>query len=432
VQHDASGRYGLETRFSDNLGGHFAGGEWRADALHNTLATVTNGGTKAADALLTLHYDNGTKAYEMRQTLQPGGQMWVNFADLIHRRVADRKGNVLPADLTSATYDLQDLSPAPGSLLPSALALDSTSGYQAQPRLATCCGFLNPGWNPDAFDILEDGTDVFDIVAVDSCNETFYDIFDDFTDFSSGNAAIAQVTAGKETGVSPGVTTGYAYGEVWEGIGTNCAMVPVEVEAPITVAIPTSETTTLYGTYQYTEGSFVMTLNPGTGSYDGNYVTESNYATGTDTCYWPGANLANPPSVVGSTWTVGENGSAHNQYGVDSIGFNLTGVQYIQENGGWPRLLDFRFSPPVPKLWVPRSCVFCKGGYDAADSSVSSISSESLEPRAFTADGRVPALRNVREERGTHRDLPSAFKGWATRPACTAARSYARRHTSFR
>ena len=27
----------------------------------------------------------------------------------------------------------------------------------------------------------------------------------------------------------------------------------------------------------------------------------------------------------------------------------------------------FRFSLSVTKLWVPRPCVFCKGGYDAVD-----------------------------------------------------------------
>ncbi|HEY3615157.1 MAG TPA: hypothetical protein VGK96_00005, partial [Candidatus Sulfotelmatobacter sp.] len=26
------------------------------------------------------------------------------------------------------------------------------------------------------------------------------------------------------------------------------------------------------------------------------------------------------------------------------------------------------FLLPIPELWVPRPCVFCKGGYDAADS----------------------------------------------------------------
>jgi hypothetical protein len=26
------------------------------------------------------------------------------------------------------------------------------------------------------------------------------------------------------------------------------------------------------------------------------------------------------------------------------------------------------FLLPIPELWLPRPCVFCKGGYDAADS----------------------------------------------------------------
>ena len=34
--------------------------------------------------------------------------------------------------------------------------------------------------------------------------------------------------------------------------------------------------------------------------------------------------------------------------------------------GGWPSLCPLFFFP-TSKLWVPRPCVFCKGGYDAAD-----------------------------------------------------------------
>ena len=144
---------------------------------------------------------------------------------------------------------------------------------------------------------------------------------------------MATVSTKQVQGVGAGSTDAYASGEVEAGNGGYCTLVPAQAVAPVTVyGTPSSETTALYGTYQITEGSFVMTLNPGTYSYDGHYVTESNYATGTDTCYWPGANLTNPPSVLGSTWTVGENGSSHNQYGVDSIGFNSVGVNYIQQN----------------------------------------------------------------------------------------------------
>jgi hypothetical protein len=73
-----------------------------------------------------------------------------------------------------------------------------------------------------------------------------------------------------------------------------------------------------------------MSLNPGTSNYDGHWVEESDYSQGSNTCYWPGAQIPQYPSVQGSDWTVGENGSSHNQYGVDSIGFDYTGVNYIQ------------------------------------------------------------------------------------------------------
>ena len=44
------------------------------------------------------HFSSEQK-YEMQQTLQPGDQMWVNFADLIRRRVPDRK--------VTAVHDLE-------------------------------------------------------------------------------------------------------------------------------------------------------------------------------------------------------------------------------------------------------------------------------------------------------------------------------------
>jgi hypothetical protein len=51
----------------------------------------------------------------MRQTVQPGDQISIDVSELIRNRVADRKGNVLPADLTFGTYDVKDLNSDPGS-----------------------------------------------------------------------------------------------------------------------------------------------------------------------------------------------------------------------------------------------------------------------------------------------------------------------------
>jgi hypothetical protein len=238
--YDASGRYGLETRFSDNLGGHFVGGEWLADATHNTLAAVTNGGTKATDARLTLHYDNGQQKYEMQQTIQPGEQMWVNFADLIHHGVPDRKGNVLPADLNSATYDLQDLNPSPGSLMQGTLVLDNVWGNQVQPQLPECCGFPSPAWDPDSYEIGVGGVFPGYIEGVDECNDQLENISYDFSAWSSKNPAVAAVTTEQVQGVSPGFTTGSAGGWVLEGSGDICAERDVQVSVPITVQVPTA------------------------------------------------------------------------------------------------------------------------------------------------------------------------------------------------
>ena len=105
----------------------------RADVNHNALAAITNIGTKPTDALLTLHYDGGKKRYELQQTIAPGDQMWVNLNQLIRNRVPDRKGNVLPVDLQSVTYELRDLTPAGHGLIANAMALDSSFGSQATP-----------------------------------------------------------------------------------------------------------------------------------------------------------------------------------------------------------------------------------------------------------------------------------------------------------
>jgi hypothetical protein len=76
-----------------------------------------------------------------------------------------------------------------------------------------------------------------------------------------------------------------------------------------------------------------MTLNPTTCNYDNHNVDESSPQSGTNECWWPGAPITQNPVVVGSEWDVGQNGNGHDQYGLDSIGFNGSDVNYIQSNG---------------------------------------------------------------------------------------------------
>jgi len=185
--------------------------------------------------LLTLHYDNGEKKYELQRTIPPGEQMGLNFADLIHRRVADRKGRMLPADLASGTYDLRDLNPGKGGqLLGSELALDTTLGQQARPNILRCCGVDQPYFVPDIDEILFLQNSPLDVQALD-CTGTPVELSFDFNNWWSGDNSVAQVTYKNAYGAGPGLTTGYASGEVEVGNAGYCTLEPVQVQVPITV-----------------------------------------------------------------------------------------------------------------------------------------------------------------------------------------------------
>jgi hypothetical protein len=172
----------------------------------------------------------------MQQSLQPGDQMWANVAELIRNRVPDRKGNLLPADLTYGTYEIKDLSSGNGSLTEGSLALDKTWGNVIKPQGGTCCSYSGIGWNPDTFELVIDGTDFGDITGVDSCGGGNEDISPLFNSFASASAAIATVASpGTVSGVSAGTTTASATGVVFYGEGDYCTAREVEVTAPVTV-----------------------------------------------------------------------------------------------------------------------------------------------------------------------------------------------------
>ncbi len=235
---DSSGRYHLETKFSGDRGGSFAGGEWRADATHNEIVAITNVGAKATNALLTLHYDNGGKKYELQQIIQPSDQMWVNLTELIHNQVPDRNGDALPADVSSVTYDLQDLTPAGNSLTASTLAVNNTLGNQVIPDCPSCCGDSSVFFTPATVDCLVDGTCPLTVYGVNSCSGTDVNLDGDFPTWGSDNSSIATVTRGMVRGVAAGTTTAYAIGDVPDP-GVQACGCPlyheVQLNAPVTV-----------------------------------------------------------------------------------------------------------------------------------------------------------------------------------------------------
>jgi hypothetical protein len=239
---DSTWHYNLETKFSGGLGGHLVGGEWRTDATHNQIVAITNGGRRATDALLTLHYDSGEKKYELQQTIPPGDQMWVNVSDLIHNRVLDRKGRVLPVDVSAVTWDLRDLTPGGHSLTENDLGVDHAWGHQvvAGPACPDCCSLGSLGFSP-SFDNLPVGDeDTVEIAGVNSCTGVGENVTDDFGTWASEDAAIAKVSSAKVTGVSPGSTTGEAWGTIPVPGECACNLKLVEETLPITVQVPTS------------------------------------------------------------------------------------------------------------------------------------------------------------------------------------------------
>lgn len=70
-------------------------------------------------------------------------------------------------------------------------------------------------------------------------------------------------------------------------------------------------------------------------NFDGYYVQEVTTAPGTNSCYWSGSNLPQFPGVQGSQWSVGTVAGVpeHNHWGLDSIGWNLSDLDNIVQNG---------------------------------------------------------------------------------------------------
>jgi hypothetical protein len=235
---DCTGVYSAETKFVGGRGGRFAGGEWRTDAAHNHIAAITNVGSQATDALLTLHYNNGEKKYELQQSLAPGEQMWVNLEQLVRHRVADRSGNFLPVDVSAVTYDVHDLTPGGRSLIASDLAVDTAAG-QAVPNCPYCCAYYDsPYFSPDPVQILLDGFQNLDIFGINGCNHQATLITGDFTVWGSNNTNIAKVTTANAQGVGVGSTIGFTQGKVLVPGECACNFALREVAVAIYVSPP--------------------------------------------------------------------------------------------------------------------------------------------------------------------------------------------------
>jgi hypothetical protein len=215
ASYDTSLRYGAQTPFSDQLAAHWAGGQWQYDPYHNSMITAGNGGTKPTRAAFTIFYNHGTQRYDLVQTLQPGDQMWMDIGKLIREGVSDKNGNTLPADLTSGSYEVRDLTnKGIGTLFEGKVIYDKTYS-QVTYGCAACCGWTTPVtlWYDPATMSWQGGEDdgVWSWYPCESQYDDVSSLF--YYNWSSGDTTIATVNNyGTHTGVSVGSTTSQTYG----------------------------------------------------------------------------------------------------------------------------------------------------------------------------------------------------------------------------
>jgi hypothetical protein len=173
--------------------------------------------------------------------------MWLNLADLIHHSVPDRKGNALPADVTSGTYDLEDLEPGlGGNLIEGKVALDKTWGHLTYGCL-TCCGYSTPYLMLDPTLVGVGGGGSIYPYGANNCtgvSTSLNSYFSSTGKWWSGNTGIAQVTAFRGTGVAPGTTNGYASATVPSGDGGRpkppCPQLIQQGQNNVKVQVPTA------------------------------------------------------------------------------------------------------------------------------------------------------------------------------------------------
>ena len=142
TSYDQTLKYGAQTPFSDQLSHQWKGGMWEFDPYHSSIITAGNGGAQPTQAAFTLFYNQGTQKYELEQTLQPDEQMWIDVGKLIRESMPDKNGQVLPASLTSGSYEIRDLTHTGVGALPRGLATGRRPPTIADSPSISDCGVL--------------------------------------------------------------------------------------------------------------------------------------------------------------------------------------------------------------------------------------------------------------------------------------------------
>ena len=228
ASYDQALHFGAQTPFSDQLAAHWVGSQWEYDPQHDSIITIGNGGTKPTQAAFTILYNQGTQKYEMEQTLQPGEQMWMDIGKLIRENVPDKKGKTLPANLTSGSYEIRDLTnKGVGTLFEGKVIYDKTYGHVTY-GCGSCCGYTGTKLWYDPLGVPLDFYSFQGVYGHDKCGGLWEDISDSFNgNWNTANHNIATVDYyGTHTGMSVGSTTSSTDGQFQGWLGfNNCPIV---------------------------------------------------------------------------------------------------------------------------------------------------------------------------------------------------------------
>lgn len=226
ASYDVSLRYGAQTPFSDQLSFQWEGGRWEYDATHDSIITAGNGGTKASRTAFTIFYNEGTKRYDLEQTLQPDEQMWIDVGRLIRERVPDKNGNILPIDLAEGSYEFRDLTDfGIGRLYEGKVIYDKTYGSVAY-GCANCCAYRSPGIINDPLGIPFLGVSPNGVAAENTCGgeddvSTYF-----WYNWTTANHSIATVDSeGTHSGVATGSTTSSTWGVIASYAPRSCPVI---------------------------------------------------------------------------------------------------------------------------------------------------------------------------------------------------------------
>jgi len=213
---DKTLHYGTQTPFNDQLAAHWEGGKWEVDAAHDSIVTAGNGGNKPIQAQVTLFYNNGLSKYQVEQTLAPDEQLWLDFGKLIRNQVPDKNGKVLPANLTSGSYQFRDLTDsAVGNIFEGKVITDKTYGNAAYGCM-NCCDYPDGGfmWT-DPLGVPISDFRRQDVGAVNSCTGNTDPIGRFYSTWWTQDTSIATANPALQiNGIAAGNTLDFASGNI--------------------------------------------------------------------------------------------------------------------------------------------------------------------------------------------------------------------------